>query len=847
MRPPFIWIANQKIDPMGFLAGFRHGPERDVGRNRWFLFRRRLALDAKPDAAQLKITVDGKFQLFVNETRVARGPARSNPLHQRYETVDLASRLRQGENVIAVLIHTYGVDTASYEMVRGMWRPTFGDGGLWIEGSAQVRGHRVPLETDLSWRCLQSDAWTQDVPRVNDGLGFIEVLDARKLPSGWTSAAFDDAPWDEVQILSASMGGPEDFFGGIATRPFPILRESTMPRPVEYDVKPARVVWAAGVEVKSALPVEKQLYEEPLLPLDDGAVENLDALIDGGAARVRTVAGRGVSILFDFGRIFAGYPALEIEAKGGEEIDIAAAEGLPAEWDGELDPQPRIVRRPVLGLDAHVARYIARPGAQRFERFEWTANRWLQVTIRNAPQGVTLRFVGARATHYPAEPRGRFVCSDPVLTKLWDVGRTTVLNCMHDAWIDCPSREQRQWLGDATVEYLAARAGFGPSVDALNAEFLRKCAESQRTDGLTQMFAPGDHGRDAILIPDWTLQWILNARAHLAHTGDTALIEEIFPAIEKALAWFEALLDRNGLVADMPYWHFMDWAGVGRSGEATALNAQLAGCFDAAADMAEALEAPRFARRHRAHALRICYALNRRAWDARRGVYVDIVDPASGAQNLRVSQHANAAMILWGRAPRERWSGMIERVTDAKRLKFTPAPPIRPKGETLVLETDVVLANTFYSHFVYSALAKAGRTDLALALMRDRFGPMLAKGATTLWESFSPEASLCHGFSASPTYQLSTSILGVEVVAPNRIVFSPGLYGLSSAEGCVAVPAGDIEVKLTGGINSMSAHLALPEGAVATCVAPIGWRNDGPAGEIRGSQLLTFTRDAAGR
>ena len=118
-------------------------------------------------------------------------------------------------------------------------------------------------------------------------------------------------------------------------------------------------------------------------------------------------------------------------------------------------------------------------------------------------------------------------------------------------------------------------------------------------------------------------------------------------------------------------------------------------------------------------------------------------------------------MILWDIAPRERWASMVERITDPARLVFTAAPPIVPSGEPFDARDDVVLANTFYSHFVYRALASAGRFDRALALMRERYGRMLARGATTLWESFDPTASLCHGFSATPVYQLSTEVLGV--------------------------------------------------------------------------------------
>src|SRR6202012_2480432 len=134
----------------------------------------------------------------------------------------------------------------------------------------------------------------------------------------------------------------------------------------------------------------------------------------------------------------------------------------------------------------------------------------------------------------------------------------------------------------------------------------------------------------------------------------------------------------------------------------------------------------------------------------------------TGRQEPKMSQHANAAMALWGNAPPERVARALDRATETPRLTFTISRPIVPRGDELDPENGVVLANTFYAHFLYEALCKHGRLDTALRMMRERFGPMLERGATTLWESFEPTASLCHGFSASPTYQMSRRILGVE-------------------------------------------------------------------------------------
>lgn len=827
---PFIWSPRQPIDPMGHLATKPRGGGRPEKPNRWFLFRRELTLEGTPISADMSITVDGRYIALVNGQGVGRGPVRCSPMFQRFDTWPIADQLKSGANTICILIHTYGVDTAFYEGTKGMWRPVFGEGGLWVEGRIDTRSGPVHLMSGIDWRCIETSAWEQDTPRVNHGLGFIESLDANAFPKGWTEPGFDDRSWDKAQILHSGGGGPEAFFGGLEVVPFPTLVPRGIP-PMRYGLEAAqRVVWVRGQVSEPSLPIERRLYEEPLVPSPSGAVSDMDGLlcVQNGQTTITTSPDIDVSILLDFGRIITGRPRISMIAKGGEIIEIACSEHLPDEWEeGGPSPDARLKRRPLLGLDAHICRYVARPGEQVFERFEWCAIKWMQVVIRNAPEGLVLTGLGASTENYPVDRRGRFHSSDAFLNKLWQTGAYTLEMCMHDAWEDCPSREQRQWLGDATVENLVGWAAFGPCITPLNAKFLLQAAESQRPEGLTQMYAPGDHHTDRLLIPDWTLQWILNAGDHYRHSGDLATIETILPSIQKALAWFERLLSDNGLLANMPYWHFMDWAGVGRHGYAATLNAQLIGAWRAAAELCDACDMSRAARRYRDLAQKTQAALHALHWDERRGVYVDVVYPATGTQDLRVSQHANAAMALWAEMPDDRAARALQRITDPDRLTFTPAPPIAPTGETLDPEQGVVLANTFYSHFVYEALASRGQLGVAIELMRARFGPMLERGATTLWESFEPTASLCHAFSASPTWQLSRRVLGVHPILPGyaQIGVAPDLAGLDHASGVFPTLVGDVSVGLTRDGDGFIAKVQGPPGVPLQMQAAPGLRH----------------------
>jgi hypothetical protein len=73
---------------------------------------------------------------------------------------------------------------------------------------------------------------------------------------------------------------------------------------------------------------------------------------------------------------------------------------------------------------------------------------------------------------------------------------------------------------------------------------------------------------------------------------------------------------------------------------------------------------------------------------------------------------------------------------------------------------------------------------------------MLASGTTTLWESFAPAASLCHGFSATPLFQMTGILLGVTALEPGfaRFTVNPQPCGLDRASGSIPTPHGTINV-----------------------------------------------------
>lgn len=825
LRAPFIWTSDQETDEaISFRSLIGQGAiRRNDGVNRWYLFRRRFELPSMPNEARAKLTVDGRYMLFVNGNFVGRGPCRSSPAFQRYDTHDVTRDLNPGLNVAAMLVHVYGADMAWYEAANDIWQTVHGDGALYFDAHIRCGNADVAVLSDTDWLWLEGKAWRRDTPRSGWGQDYIENFDSRLMPAGWTDAGFDDATWKNCKILTTQNTADDYSKGWGPIKPFPTLVAREIPAMLESPVSPVRFIGAYGVLPEPQLPIDRRLFDEKLIDLPDGMVDDSEALLsaDARATTIRTRPGCDVSLLMAFDKRHSGFPFIELDASGGEIIELAVSETIPGEYGPRHPPQPRIGRETYLDC-AHLFRYVARPGAQRFQKFEWTAVKYVQLVVRNAPQGIRIRHVGSTYLHYPVENRGAFQCSDDLLNRLWRVGRYTALECTHDAFEDCPSREKRQWLGDAYVHYLINAAAFGTSTQAIDRQSLIQATESQRPDGLMQMFAPGDHHTNGIIIPDFNLHWVLAVHHYFMHTGDIDLVESVFPAMQRALGWFERQVGPNGLLADLPYWHFIEWAHVGRDGEAAIVNAMFVGALRAAAMLGRSLEYGRASRRYEALADRVSHAINDRLWDENRGVYVDMVDPTTGIQQLKVSQHANAAMILWDIAPASRWERMIGRIMDPKRTKITAAPPVVPVGETLDLAEDVVQANTYFGHFLYSALGKAGRFDLALRSITDHFRPMLDTGSETLWESFDPAASLCHAFSASAVYQLSAHVLGVVPIVPGftRFLLAPQLAGLDFAHGVYPTPHGDVNVAWQRQGDRVTLKVTVPTGCEADVRCP---------------------------
>jgi hypothetical protein len=409
---------------------------------------------------------------------------------------------------------------------------------------------------------------------------------------------------------------------------------------------------------------------------------------------------------------------------------------------------------------------------------------------------------------YPVTGDATFECSDERLNAIYAIGRRTVTLNSFDAYTDCPTREQRAWTGDAVVHQLV---DLTTNADWRLARWHPVLTASPRADGMLPMAVAGDiEASDGTIIPDWALHWVHSVHNVYRYVGDRDEIARLLPVVEGVVRWFEPFLDDDGCAMDVFGWLIIDWAAVHTDGVSGALNGLWGRALLEYAEMAEWLgDASRVEWATRRHAaLRAGFE---RLWDDERRRYVDSYLP--GATRPMASQHTQAAAIVGGLAPYERYDRLVEVLTNEDDLihaSFGADGPTEPNGEHPVggylrrgrveepwwdVERDVVRAQPFFRYVIHDALAESGHADRIPGQLLD-WERWAMKRCPTSWTETWYGGTISHGWSSTPTRDLVQRVLGIEPLEPGFAVASiePELGYLDWARGSAPCPAGLVVV-----------------------------------------------------
>ena len=714
-------------------------------------FRRTFELSAKPAAFLIHVTADNRYQLFVNGERVVSGPARGDLFHWRYESVDIAARLRAGRNVLAAVVWNDGEHAAVAQISERT--------GFLLQGDTAAE---QVVNTGDEWRGVADDAY-QPIPvtfqQVN---GYYagppgERVDGARYPWGWEQPGFDDSGWAKAE--AGSQGSPRDTLDGpnrwmLVPRPIPFMEQ----RPVRF----SRVRKAVGVSPAASFPKQPTAF-----PVQ---------------------ANREAELLLDQDQLTTAYPEFVVSGGRGAEISVRYAEAL---WlpDGSGKGNRDEIDGKVFKGYQDV--FLPDGGERRmFRPLYWRTYRYVELKIKTAGAPLTIEDVRGTYTGYPFERKAVFKSDSQDLPTILDVGWRTARLCAHETYMDCPYYEQLQYAGDTRIQCLVSVYNSGDARLMRNA--IEQLDSSRTAEGLTYSRAPSALQQ---YIPPFSLWWIGMLHDYWMYVEDAPFVRDMLPGVRAVLAFFERRQQANGSLAHLPWWNYLDWVenwprGLppqGPDGSSAAYDLQLLLAYQWAEEMESALGHSEYAQVDRATAQKLRETVRGKYWRRQRGLFSDTVEGAT------FSQQANALAVLAG---------------------VTAGAEAQQVIEKTLAEPGLAPASIYFRYYLHRAAVKAGLGDRYLEFL-DVWRQQLALGVTTWPERIGFRVrSDCHAWGSSPNIEVFRTILGVEPAAPGfaRVTIRPHLGQLSQASGSIPHPKGELKVSLRRQAGQSVASIELPAG-----------------------------------
>lgn len=737
--------------------------------NQYVEFRVPFTVDRAPRQAVLRVSVDTDFAAWANGEICGCGQFNDFPQRRTFSEMDVTSHLREGDNVLAFLVHYCGVDHFSHLP---------GDAGLWFE---LICDGKVIARSDGATLCRPSPAYRKDMTaRITAQRGFTFHFDARE-NDGWRERSFIcGADWTKAHSWAGDAP---------SSRPVRMLE-------LKQDLSGKVIAQGLLKRVPSTdATIGEQMQMDYLSARRSWDLfDDYPAISSTGAMPVKLSSARlsgadGAYLVIDLGAEAYGLPMLELECTETCAIDVAIGEHLD-----DLRVRSHI------GGRNFASRYVAGPGRQKFVHYvDRYAGRYVQLHVTGLTGSLTLHRIGLVPVEYPLDFAGEFASDDSLANRIWDVSRRTLHLCMGEHYEDCPWREQALYANDSRNQMLAGYYAFGEynfarvSLDLL--------AQSTGEDGYQELCAPM---KCPITIPSFTIVWFLAMEDYLLFSGDREFVSLHLPLMQRMLDKYLSTLENDLLPCPVGarYWHFYDWAS-GLDGtdfdDCRKFHEVKATRFDATLNALFVLALRAFARMAR--------------WtgnDTLAPRYDESADKVASAAHQAFWHNSHQAYVTYrGADAPEHFAeltqslAILARIADADRAGLLRKRLISA-GNELVPTT---LSQSFYK-FEAVLGDPGGAAFVRDSILRD-WSMMLFAGATSFWETlqggwdFHHAGSLCHGWSGTPVYFLGAYGLGIKPAAPGfeQVAVHSNLV-LPAMRGVIPTPRGKIHVTIEQPLGS---------------------------------------------
>lgn len=396
-----------------------------------------------------------------------------------------------------------------------------------------------------------------------------------------------------------------------------------------------------------------------------------------------------------------------------------------------------------------------------------TGYRFVRLDILSG-EGVKIKSIEGIYSHNDLEMVGSFKCDDDLVNRIYDTAaHTTDLCIQNDMVWDGIKRDRLVWIGDMHPETITILSMYGACENVKNS--LRFCREKAPLPSYMNNY------------PAYSLWWVCILSDYYNATGDVDFIKENKEYLYQFISQINGCItDKGELVFDgNENAYFLDWAS-SESPERVA------------------------------------------------GVYA-LCSLAAGKAELLFDALSLDKKVLSDIENR------ICKTLDGGKLKQVIAMKVlgghsQDKPIDKLLKDGAAGVTTFMSYYILSAIKKLSKGENAVNIMKEYYGAMLSRGATSFWEDFDmswlegssridefPNAgekdlhgdygnycykqfrhSLCHGWSSGPVPFLFHHVVGIEILEAGckKVRISPDLSGLQYVDATYPTPYGPLKVSI---------------------------------------------------
>ena len=429
---------------------------------------------------------------------------------------------------------------------------------------------------------------------------------------------------------------------------------------------------------------------------------------------------KGEVLFVDFGQEMVGYLTAKAKGKQGDKVLLRFGEELNP--DGSIRFDMRCNCR-------YEEEWILSGKEDVLDQFDYKAFRYCEIMM---PEGASVCDVKMQVRHYPYEKKAVYETDNEQLRKVLQLCENTIKYGTQEVFVDCPTREKGQYLGDVCVSGRAQCVLTGDTtlikkaiIDFCGSAFICKGVMAVSTSSFMQEIA--DY---SLLLPALIL-WVYK------RDNDKDFLRLTFPYITGVYEYFMQYSQEDGLIEGVKEkWNLVDWPDNLRDGynfpltkpispgKHNVLNAFWIGFLKAYQDICEILgEAVNIAIDN------VEKSFINAFYNKETGLYCD------STQKTHSAVHSNVLPLLFD-------IGMSE-TKERKIVEY-------------ICQKKLTSMGVYMAYFTLAALMKHGEREKAELLAADKGAwlNMLVEGATTTFEAWGKNqkwnTSLFHPWATAP-------------------------------------------------------------------------------------------------